>query len=268
MSMRGDELTVYSPSLRKTLFGLKKMLTAPRASLAWIVKGSLARDNVFVRHVYWSSGTLPRVALADILPASRDLEVSIPRAFDRSFGTSVTVEEACHLAAVARLTKGGSALEIGTFDGNTTLLLAANLAGQGKIVTLDLPPDFEAGMQDTLAHSDVHLNLTPRDRLGRQFRDHTLASRITQVFGDSAEVDWTTLGGPFDLVFIDGCHSEIYVRSDTLNALKVLAPGGMILWHDYGMLPEVSRAVDRIAAEESRLHVHALEGTRLAIGLT
>jgi hypothetical protein len=36
----------------------------------------------------------------------------------------------------------------------------------------------------------------------------------------------STLGGPFNLIFIDGSHTEAYVRSDSENAVKHLAPRG------------------------------------------
>jgi hypothetical protein len=69
------------------------------------------------------------------------------------------------------------------------------------------------------------------------------------------------------LIFIDGCHTEKYVESDTRNALQQLAPGGIIVWHDYGMVPEVSKVVDRFACESGQMKFAALEGTRLAIGI-
>ena len=191
----------------------------------------------------------------------------LPRAFDRKPGTSITVEEACNLAAIARGLEVRKALEIGTYDGNTALVLAANLAPGGEVVTVDLPPDFSIEKQESLSYSDGEFNLTPREQLARQYRGHPLSSRIRQVYADSAAMDWKALGGPFDLVFIDGCHSESYVQSYSENAVNVLTPGGAIVWHDYGMIPAVSSVVDRLARQLTSMKVYALEGTRLAIGL-
>lgn len=172
------------------------------------------------------------------------------------------------MGAIARYRKASKALEIGTYDGNTALLLAANLAAEGDVVTVDLPPDFHMENRNSLTYSDVELNLTQREQLGRQFQGHRLSTKIRQVYGDSAKLDWNTFGGPFDLVFIDGCHSEAYVQSDSRNAIKQLAPGGVIVWHDYGMIADVSNVVDQVAHENTAMRVYALEGTRLAIGLT
>jgi|SRR5882724_6608746 len=258
---------MYNSLNNKVLFGLMKAITYPRSSLSWVRRGHLAKDRVFVSQTYWFTGTLPRVPLTTILPGVEDVEVHVPRAFDRKSGTSINVDEACHLGAIAKCIKAGKALEIGTYDGNTALILAANLAPEGDVVTVDLPPSFDPQNQDSLIYPDIELNLTPRDQLGRQYQGHRLSARIRQVYGDSAKLDWNAFGGPFDLIFIDGCHSEAYVRSDSQNALKQLSPGGVIVWHDYCTYPDVSKIVDQLAREIAGMRVFALEGTRLAIGL-
>jgi predicted O-methyltransferase YrrM len=259
---------MHNSYLRKTTSALAGLLSNPHSSISWVRRGHLAKDRVFISQTYWFTGALPRVPLAEVIPASKEVEVHLPRAFDRKFGTSITVEEASHLGAIAKSLRARKVLEIGTYDGNSALTLAANLEEGGEVVTVDLPPDFDLKKdQGTLTYSDGEMNLTARDQLGRQYRNHLLSSRIRQVFGDSASLDWTQLGGPFELIFVDGCHTEAYVRSDSENALKTLAAGGAIVWHDYGMIPEVSGVVDRIAREVAGLRVYALEGTRLALGL-
>jgi predicted O-methyltransferase YrrM len=265
-------LSMTDSLTHKALFGVMKAITRPRSTMSWVLRGHMARDGVFVRQTYWFSGTLPRVQLTAILPGVEQVEVTLPRAFDRNTkpetGASITVEEACHLAAIARATKAMKSLEIGTADGNTALLLASNMSDGAEVVTVDLPPDFGAEKRELLTYSGVELNLTKRDELGRQYRKHPLAGRVRQIYGDSAALEWSAFGGPFDLVFIDGCHSEAYVRSDTQNAMSQLAPGGTIVWHDYGMIPEVSGVVDQFAREVTTMKVYALEGTRLAVALT
>jgi predicted O-methyltransferase YrrM len=55
-------------------------------------------------------------------------------------------------------------------------------------------------------------------------------------------------GERFDLIFIDGDHSFQAARKDLLNALMLLAPGGVLAVHDYGeqSTPDVPRAVDDV----------------------
>jgi predicted O-methyltransferase YrrM len=240
----------------------------PRKSASWVWRGSLAKDRTFVTQTYWFTGALPRVPLAEVLPVTRRVEVSIPNAFERKFGTSISVEEACHLGAIARSLPARKVLEIGTYDGNSALVLATNSHPESVVVTVDLPPDWDPIKdQSALAFAAEPINLTDRGQLGRQIREHPAAARVKQVFGDSGSLDWSNFGGPFDLIFIDGCHTEKYVESDTRNAMRQLAPGGIIVWHDYGMIPDVSAVVDRFARQQGDLKFAALEGTRLAMAI-
>jgi predicted O-methyltransferase YrrM len=263
-----DSLSMESSFVRKGLFAMMKAITSPRSTVSWVFRGHLAKDPLLVSQSYWFTGTRPRVPLGKIFAGIEETEVRLPRAFDRKGGTSISAEEACHLGAITKHLKARRILEIGTYDGNTALVLAANAGEDGQVVTVDLPPDFSVADRASLAHSEGEFNLTPRNELGRQTRGHALSARIRQVYGDSGKLDWAGLGGPFDLVFIDGCHTEEYVRSDSTHALQHLSPGGVILWHDYGMIPAVSKVVDQLASEVAGMKILVAEGTRLAIGLT
>jgi len=156
-------------------------------------------------------------------------------------------------------------LEIGTYDGNTTLNLAANLPPEGRVVTIDLPIEDPPSLA-LAVDSDKERNMTDRARVGAQFLDHPARAKITQVFSDSATLDFTTLGGPFDFCFIDGCHAYNYVKSDTDNVLRVMRPGGVVAWHDYAMMDSVSKAVDEYDGAFASLA--AVQLTRLAVGIT
>ena len=37
-----------------------------------------------------------------------------------------------------------------------------------------------------------------------------------------------------DLAFIDGAHTDDYVRNDTEKIARMMRPGGLVFWHDYG----------------------------------
>ena len=196
------------------------------------------------------------------MPNSERLTLEINNAFDRTAGTSISLEELCCLLAIAKYLKPKKF--DGTWNGNTALNLAANT--DATIVTMDLPPDFSAEQdRASLLYPQVKLNLTGRKELGRQFKGDRSESRIHQVFGDSARIDWGQLEGPFGPIFIDGCHDYAYVQSDTKNALAHVENGGAICWHDYRMIADVSRVVDEVARNAHGLQVYAIEETRLAV---
>ena len=52
------------------------------------------------------------------------------------------------------------------------------------------------------------------------------------------------------------------MKRDTENALDHLEDRGALIWHDYGLIVDVSRVVDETAR---LLPVYAISGTRLAI---
>ncbi len=124
-------------------------------------------------------------------------------------------------------------LEVGTFDGNTTLQMALNAPEDALIHTIDLPSENEMTAQPVL-DSDLQFIRDERKRQ-RKFEGSAVANKVKQHFGDSTEYDFAkfTSMGPLDLIFIDGGHSYECVASDTKNARKVLAKDGCILWHDF-----------------------------------
>lgn len=184
------------------------------------------------------------------------MELRVP--YRRILSAATDLPELSCLLAVMKLLRARKVLEVGTYDGFTTLNLAANLSDdpEASVCTLDLPP--EAGAQP-IKHLSVACNPS---RLGSQFKSEKEAKRIRQVLGDSTKIDWNTLGGPFDLIFIDGGHDFECVMRDSENAFRHVAPGGAIFWHDYGFILDVSQAIDSLKAPGP---MYALLGTRLAV---
>ena len=37
-----------------------------------------------------------------------------------------------------------------------------------------------------------------------------------------------------DLVFVDAAHDYVHGLPDSINALRLVRPGGIVVWHDYG----------------------------------
>lgn len=179
---------------------------------------------------------------------------------------NVTLAELGVLASLASTCSGNSTLfEIGTFDGRTTMNLALNAPVSCSIVTLDLPKATSTRFD--LAKGERHM--VEKDASGDWFRQGPYLNpverdRIQQVFGDSAQFDFSPYESKCSLFFVDGSHSYDYAKQDSLQALRCVAPNGTIVWHDYGVWEGVTRALEELARDRDLPLVH-LAGTSLVV---
>jgi hypothetical protein len=167
--------------------------------------------------------------------------------------------------AAAAVTVGRIIVEIGTFDGRTTLNLAVNAPAQTPVFTLDLPPEEAAAF----ALAPGERQYVDKPKPGARFRAASApwsaaAGRVTQLHGDSATFDWTPYAGRAGLVFVDGSHAYDYVKKDSETAIRLVANGAIVLWHDYGRWEGVTRALDELEAER-KLGLRHVRGTSLVI---
>lgn len=200
----------------------------------------------------------------------KPLEKALPQAegapmslldWRQSYG-GILLEEMAALLKVARVINPSLAFEIGTFQGETTLQLAVNC--RAEIHTLDLPPAGHPDHDAAGRPDDPELDVYP-DVPGERFAAYRGPSRIIQHYGDSRTFDYAPYAGRAQFVFVDGCHHEEFAASDSENALRLVAPGGAVLWHDYAdYAPGVMRALDRLA---ERVRLWHIAGTSLVLHL-
>lgn len=158
------------------------------------------------------------------------------------------------------------AFEFGTCTGKTAYLWARNSPPNATIVTLTLAP--EQTKSATYGAGDSR-------KAGKRAEDESaftqflysgtdVESKITQLYGDSKEFDEAPFTGKCDLIFIDGSHAYSYVESDTRKAIKMLRPGGVIVWHDYrwpgGSAKGVYQYLNRLHQDLPLVH---LKGTNI-----
>lgn len=182
----------------------------------------------------------------------------------RKANGNVRISELGVLAkAAGEVAAGQSIVEIGTFDGRTTLNLAVNSGPDTKVFTLDLPPEVPTKFD--LAKGERHFVEKPQP--GARYRNchapwDASAKRITQLLGDSAAFDWSPYTGTAGLVFVDGSHAYDYAMADTETAFKLIAPGGIVIWHDYGVWEGVTKALEELE-EKRQLGLKKIYGTSL-----
>ena len=204
---------------------------------------------------------LPQVAWSDVLQRRR---VALTEVRKRS--GNVTPPELAILALAAAGCRAGSEIvEIGTFDGRTTLNLALNAPPGSPLFTLDLPPDRPTRFPLAAGESQY----VEKPLSGARFRQCSpslsdAARRITQLFGDSATFDWSDHYRKAALVFVDGSHAFDYARSDSTTALQLVAAGGTVLWHDYGVWQGVTHALEELERAEN-LGLRHIRGTSLVL---
>jgi hypothetical protein len=131
------------------------------------------------------------------------------------------------------------------------------------VITLDLPSDHIALHQLAPGERQYVDKPTPGERIrASTWPWSAYARRITQLHGDSATFDWSEHDGKAGLVFVDGSHAYEYVRKDSETALRLLAAGGMVMWHDYGAWEGVTRALEELEAGR-KLGLRHVRGTSL-----
>lgn len=181
---------------------------------------------------------------------------------DKSQG-NVSISEVIMLAKlVTEIKEGEEIIEIGTFDGRTTLNMAVNSPESCPVYTLDLPQGNDTAFDVEEGEKSFIDKPTPGMRFIQS--DEPSAQKITQMLGDSATFDWSAHENKAGFIFVDGSHAYDYAKKDTETAFQLLRPGGFIVWHDYGVWEGVTQALEELEAQQ-QLGLQHIRGTSLVI---
>lgn len=150
--------------------------------------------------------------------------------------------------------------ELGTCTGKTTYLLAANSLAQCEIVTITLSPsDLPSYKSESGDDHSAKFSAARESQFTKfVYSGSPVEQKITQLYGDSKEFNEAPYEGAFDLIFVDGSHARSYVESDSRKALRMVRPGGVIIWHDYRgprRTPGVFQALNDLAKELPLIHI-------------
>jgi len=184
---------------------------------------------------------LRRVPLASLVPNPNTQIVLQNLPMNRADSPFDDIAAVC-LLAVSRQPR--RVLEIGTCRGRTTLSLAMNLP-DAALITYDIDP-----------------------KAGEYIHGHPLEHRIDLRLKDiHADTEKLRAEPPFDFIYVDGDHMGQNPRRDSDLAFNLLAPAGMIVWHDYanwGWALGLNTVPETLAALAETRDIVAIERTVLA----
>jgi predicted O-methyltransferase YrrM len=137
-------------------------------------------------------------------------------------------------------------LEVGTFQGGSTLIMCAAL------------DDLDAG---AITCVDPNPRIAPETWAAIEHRATVVTGPSPEALAEAREV----AGGPFDLAFIDGDHSHEGVVRDFEGTLPLLADEAHLLFHD-ARWRDVRSGIDAVVrAHPGRLHDAGLVSTAMSI---
>ena len=157
----------------------------------------------------------------------------------------VSILELLILSAFAsKLNETQNVLEIGTFEGVTSLNCSLN-AKYSKVYTLDLPLGHSLDELQDKEYLDYDKDLINSDKRRTEILKNI--SNVIQLYGDSTKFDFSKTD--YSMAFIDGGHNFQTVKSDTENILKYINKPGSVFWHDYDVTNEVGEYLQEISFE-------------------
>ncbi|MBI4323485.1 MAG: class I SAM-dependent methyltransferase [Candidatus Omnitrophica bacterium] len=220
---------------------------------------SLGHHVLAYEHTH-TQARIPAQPIEGMFPGIERVEVTLA---DASWEDgNVSMVELYLLCAIARHQRIRSALEIGTFRGLVMASLARNTEPDTRLLTVDLRQEDLGRLRRPLALGEALY--VQKAKIGEKIANlpEELRSRVTQLYGDSTQLDFSPYYGRIDLVFIDGSHQYDYVAHDSQEAFRMRSPQGMIIWQDYLVWPDVTRYLNRLSREHPLVRV---AGTSLVL---
>ncbi len=131
--------------------------------------------------------------------------------------------------AAAACPPGGTIVEIGSFHGRSTIVLASACPPDAEVIAIDPHAGNDRGPQEIdgfEAEAD-----RDHERFNQNLSDVGLSDRVTHVrmFSDDALAE---IDGEIDVLYVDGAHRYSPARSDIVRYGARVRDGGTMLIHD------------------------------------
>ena len=134
-----------------------------------------------------------------------------------AIGSLLTLESSL-LVALLKITEAKNIFEIGTYNGNTALLIANNTPA-------DADQNDQFLRQIFKTQGAFYVNRA----------SPAIRSKVRLLNENSLTFDPVARGlvGTQDVIFVDGGHDYETIKNDTLKAFQMAKPDSVIIWHDY-----------------------------------
>lgn len=229
----------------------------------YILKSSI-HPFLLLNEIYFKKSykQMLSVNVKNLFPAIEKIAVNLPCTFPKS--GEISLHEALILGAITSLFKPKRIFEFGTYKGFSTLCFALNSPQDCQILTLDLPSTLRKKTKYKVEIGPLTpLSFEVGERIKKYHKETT--SRIKQLYADSADFDYSPYEKNIDLIFIDGNHQYENVKNDSQAAFYMLKKNGIIIWHDYSLLPEHYGVFRYLNELSSSKRIYKIKNTKFVI---
>jgi hypothetical protein len=174
-------------------------------------------------------------------------------------GGGMRFEELVILARVTKASKPRVIFEMGSYNGLTTAVFVLNSESETQVLTLDLPPTGGEDRPELTSDEELVASrqlLSVPQALG--------LSRYQQILCDTMQFDPSPYTDLVGLGLVDAAHDLTHVRNDTIKMARMMSPGGLVFWHDYGGKGSLKPLAKYLEAIARRCPVYRIRGTTLA----
>jgi hypothetical protein len=140
-------------------------------------------------------------------------------------------DEAAALFKVVKSIPNARGIEIGRFNGGSTVLLAFAVGPNGSLLSIDTEPQDDQALKVFLKQAN-------------------LLERVGLVIADSSKVEHDD---QVDFVFIDGDHSYEGAKRDHNKWGSKVRPGGFVIHHDMGKARHLASQWESLAKLKSEI---------------